>query len=100
LRQLPWAHWSQVRGSQEPIGELQDVLAELSNVLAFALGIDGHPRQAGSSSTSGAKAKEKKQHTGSTMTPHILRQGKTSCYKEKAEAHRNAAGNHWRWNEG
>jgi hypothetical protein len=60
LRQLPWAHWSQVRGSQEPIGELQDVLAELSNVLAFALGIDGHPRQAGSSSTSGAKAKEKK----------------------------------------
>jgi hypothetical protein len=34
------------------------------------------------------------------MTPHILRQGKTSCYKEKAEAHRNAAGNHWRWNEG
>ena len=60
----------------------------------------GHPRQAGSSSTSGAKAKEKKQHTGSTMTPHILRQGKTSCYKEKAEAHRNAAGNHWRWNEG
>ena len=46
------------------------------------------------------KQKKKKQHTGSTMTPHILRQGKTSCYKEKAEAHRNAAGNHWRWNEG
>jgi hypothetical protein len=41
LRQLPWAHWSQVRGRQEPIGELQDVLAELSNVLAFALAIDG-----------------------------------------------------------
>jgi hypothetical protein len=60
----------------------------------------GHPRQAGSSSMNGAKAKGKKDILATTMPPHILRQGKASCYKEKAEARRNAAGNHWRWNEG
>ena len=47
---------------------------------------------------SGDKAEEKK--TTYWLPPHIPRQVKTTSYKEKAEARRNAAGNHWRWNAG
>ena len=41
----------------------------------------------------------KKYILATAMPPHILRQGKTSCYTEKAGAHRNAAGNHGRWSD-
>jgi len=58
----------------------------LPNVLAFALGVDGEGPSAPSRIVLNewSQSKGKKNILATTTSPHILRQGKTSCYKEKA----------------